>query len=64
MSEFRQAAIDLAEAGFWVFPCKAGSKEPAVRGYLDLRMTPEEVAARNWDQVLYCSEKCRRGGTS
>lgn len=45
MSELRQAAVALAEAGFWVFPCRAGTKIPAVEGYLSMRMTPEQVDA-------------------
>jgi len=43
MSELKQAAIQLAEDGFWVFPCRAGTKIPAIKGYLEKRMTVEDV---------------------
>jgi hypothetical protein len=49
MSDLRDAAVALAEDGFWVFPCRAGTKIPAVKGYLDARMTTEEVASW-WDR--------------
>ena len=49
MSELKQAAIELAEDGFWIFPCKAGTKVPAVEGYRTKRMTVEQVAAW-WDR--------------
>jgi len=45
----KQAAIELAEDGFWVFPCRAGTKIPAIKGYLSTRMTVEEVE-RWWDK--------------
>ena len=49
MSELKQAAIELAEDGFWVFPCRAGTKIPAIKGYLDARMTVQEVSDW-WDR--------------
>ena len=49
MSELKQAAVALAEDGWWVFPCKAGTKIPAVRGYLTAKMTLEEIE-RWWDK--------------
>jgi len=49
MSELKQAAIELAEDGFWVFPCRAGTKIPAIKGYLDARMTVQEVSEW-WDR--------------
>ena len=45
MSELRQAAIELAEDGFWIFPCRAGTKVPAIEGYRTKRMTVDQVAA-------------------
>lgn len=45
MSELKQAAIDLAEDGFWIFPCRPGTKIPAVEGYRTKKMTVEQVAA-------------------
>ena len=60
MSELKQAAIQLAEDGFWVFPCRAGTKIPAIKGYLERRMTVEEVT-RWWskhpnDNIGMCPE--------
>jgi hypothetical protein len=49
MSELKQAAVALAEDGWWVFPCKAGTKIPAVRGYLTAKMSVEEIE-RWWDK--------------
>ena len=49
MSELKQAAIELAEDGFWIFPCRAGTKIPAIKGYLDARMTVQEVSEW-WDR--------------
>lgn len=49
MSELKQSAIQLAEDGFWVFPCRAGTKIPAIKGYLEKKMTAEEVE-RWWDK--------------
>lgn len=48
MATLKEAAIQLAEDGFWIFPCRKGTKIPAVKGYLDMRMTAEEVE-RWWD---------------
>ena len=49
MSELKQAAIQLAEDGFWIFPCRAGTKIPAIKGYLEKKMTVDEVA-KWWDK--------------
>lgn len=49
MSELKQAAIQLAEDGFWIFPCRAGTKIPAIKGYLEKKMTVDEVE-RWWDK--------------
>jgi hypothetical protein len=60
MSELKQAAIQLAEDGFWIFPCRAGTKIPAITGYLEKKMTVDEVA--NWwdkhpnDNIGMCPE--------
>jgi hypothetical protein len=43
MSELKQAAVALAEDGWWVFPCKAGTKIPAIKGYLTAKMSVEEI---------------------
>jgi len=45
MSDLKQAAIELANDGFYIFPCRAGTKIPAVKGYLRMQMTIEEVDA-------------------
>ena len=45
MSDLKSAAVQLARDGFWVFPCKAGTKIPAIRGYLRERMSVEQVEA-------------------
>ena len=60
MSKLHDAAVALAEEGFWVFPCKAGTKIPAIRGYLEKKMSVEEVA-RWWsghpnDNIGMCPE--------
>ena len=49
MSELKNEAVALAEDGFWVFPCRPGTKIPAVRGFLNEKMTPKEVAEA-WDR--------------
>lgn len=49
MTALKQAAIKLAEDGFWVFPCRAGTKIPAIKGYLEKKMTVEDVE-RWWDK--------------
>jgi len=43
MSKLKEAAVSLAEDGFWIFPCRAGTKIPAIKGYLEERMTVDEV---------------------
>lgn len=48
MNELKQAAIQLAEEGFWIFPCRAGTKIPAIKGYRKKRMTVEDVE-KWWD---------------
>ena len=60
MSELKQAAIELAKEGFWIFPCRAGTKIPAIKGYLEKRMTADEVE-RWWsrhpnDNIGMCPE--------
>lgn len=45
MSDLKSAAVQLARDGFWVFPCKAGTKIPAIRGYLGERLSVEQVEA-------------------
>jgi hypothetical protein len=49
MSDLKNEAVALAEDGFWVFPCRPGTKIPAVRGFLNKKMTPKEVAEA-WDR--------------
>jgi len=49
MNEMKQAAVQLAKGGFWIFPCRAGTKIPAIKGYLGSRMTVEEVE-KWWDK--------------
>ena len=60
MSDLRDAAVELARDGFWIFPCRANSKIPAVRGYLTLRWTPEDVerwwSAHPDDNIGLCPE--------
>lgn len=45
MTALKDAAIDLARGGFWIFPCDPGTKKPAVKGWLELRWTVEQVEA-------------------
>lgn len=45
MSDLKKAAVDLAKRGYWIFPCREGQKIPAIEGFLDVRMTVEEVEA-------------------
>jgi hypothetical protein len=45
MSDLKKAAVDLAKRGYWIFPCREGEKIPAIPGFLDVRMTVEEVEA-------------------
>lgn len=49
MSELKQAAVALAEDGFWIFPCRAGTKIPAIKGYIEKKMTVDEVD-QWWDK--------------
>jgi hypothetical protein len=44
----KDAAVQLAEGGYFVFPCRAGTKIPAIKGYLKAKWTPEQVA-KWWD---------------
>lgn len=45
MSQFLQAAIELADLGYRVFPCKPGRKEPATKnGCLDATNDQEQIA--------------------
>lgn len=39
----KQAAVDLADGGFWIFPCKAGTKIPAIKGYMTAKWTVDQV---------------------
>ena len=48
MSQLHHTAVQLAEDGFWIFPCKPQSKIPAITGYLKAKWTPEQVSAW-WD---------------
>lgn len=41
----RDAAVEYAEAGLWIFPCRRNDKRPAVKGYRHLRMSVAEVKA-------------------
>jgi hypothetical protein len=44
-----EAAVSYAEDGFYVFPLKAGTKRPAVKGYRTIRWSVDQV--RDWWQA-------------
>jgi len=46
MTSIAQSAVNLAEDGFWIFPCRPGTKIPAVKGYLTAKWTTDDV--RSW----------------
>lgn len=60
MSELKQAAMQLAEDGFWIFPCRAGTKKPAIEGYRTAKWSLEQV--ESWwsdhpdDNIALCPD--------
>lgn len=40
------AAVALAQGGFWIFPCREGTKIPAIRGYMTAKWDADQV--REW----------------
>ena len=54
MTSLKEAAIELAEGGYWIFPCKPGTKEPAIRGYMKAQWTVDQVK-RWWNDHPDCN---------
>lgn len=40
------AAVALAQGGFWIFPCREGTKIPAIKGYMTAKWDADQV--RQW----------------
>jgi|SRR6056297_281141 len=60
MSDLKQAALDLADEGFYIFPCKPGTKEPAIEGYRTARWTADQIeqwwARHPDDNIALCPD--------
>src|SRR5258708_38049133 len=46
--EMLRAALAMAARGWFVFPCAAGSKEPALRGSWQEHATTDPLQVRDW----------------